>query len=148
MQPSRVGAHASIRRSAVCGTLRCPDALSAMVFSPVYRLATTRLKWSMNQSHASFATCSSVPGSSNRCVAPGTTVSSHLPGYRRLRSSIQLEDHFVASAHDQQRRRSDCPPGTFPRDPVGRRERRPPATFTLGSVAATSAAPAPVLAPK
>jgi len=33
MQSSRVGAHASIRRSAVCGTLRCPDTLATMAFA-------------------------------------------------------------------------------------------------------------------
>ena len=38
MQPSRVGDHASIRRSAVCGTLRCPDALCAMTFRPALRI--------------------------------------------------------------------------------------------------------------
>ena len=101
----------------------------------------------MNQSHASLATCSSVPGSSNRCVAPGTTVSSHCPGYHRLRASVQFEDHLVASAHDQQRRRAHV------RQRAPARSGRPPrdtmaSTLTPGSAAATSAAPAPVLAPK
>ena len=34
------------------------------------------VRWLMNQSRASPAAMSSVPGSSNRCVAPGTTARS------------------------------------------------------------------------
>ena len=41
----------------------------------VARSAASRPRWSTNQSRASAAACSSVPGSSNRWVAPGTTAS-------------------------------------------------------------------------
>ena len=59
----------------------------------------------MNQSRASTATCARVPGSSKRWVARGTTTISHVARHHRPRPTIQVEDDFVISAHDQQRGR-------------------------------------------
>ena len=58
-----------------------------------------------NQSAASSATCSSVPGSSNRWVAPGTTVSWFSHRSLPLGLLVQQEHRGVGTADDQQRGR-------------------------------------------
>ena len=100
----------------------------------------------MNQSRASSAAARRVPGSSNRWVAPGTTASRFSQRSRawawRLSSST-----IVVAADDQQRGgrdRGEAWPGeigTAPRETTA-------AMSAPGSVAAHSAAAAPVLAPK
>ena len=76
----------------------------------------------MNQSHASLATCSSVPDSSNRCVAPGTTVSSHSPGIAAAHldsARVLLRRGHPRSAESAPRR----PPASRPQDRAGRDRR-------------------------
>ena len=69
------------------------------------RSAVRRPRWSTNQSRASAAACSSVPGSSNRWVAPGTTASRDSHRNPGLRPPVELEHHGVPAADHQQGRR-------------------------------------------
>src|SRR5581483_3176385 len=104
-------------------------------------------KWVANHSRASSATPSSAPGSSNRCVAPGTTASRLGPRSRpsacRFNSSTSKSAPPTINSVGAVTRSSAAPArsGRPPRDTMAATPRGRPA-------AATRAAAAPVLAPK
>lgn len=104
-------------------------------------------RWVVNQSRASSAVTCKVPGSSNRCVAPGTTA--RRLSHRSWAWAFRLRSKTTSS----------CPPTisrvgavTTPRRWAARSGRPPRDTTAAmsapGSVAAHKAAAAPVLAPK
>lgn len=59
-----------------------------------------------NQSPASSAAAGSVPGSSNRCVAPGTTAQVVLAAHHGGGAAVEVQDGGVQAAYDEQGRRA------------------------------------------
>ena len=113
----------------------------------VARSAASRPSWSTNQSPARPAACSSVPGSSNRCVAPGTTASS------TLRTAACACAHWLSCSTAASRPPTISSVGARTSASRGAaRSGRPPRDDHRGPpgrpAAAQSAAAAPVLAPK
>ena len=99
-----------------------------------------------HQSAASLATCSRVPGSSKRCVAPGTISSCTGARMRRMRHDSCRSLAYRLRRHEQGRRLD-------PRQASSARSGRPPREITARvaagrPAAAIRAAAAPVLAPK
>src|SRR6516225_459809 len=107
----------------------------------------TSPKWAENQSLACSTTASSVPGSSKRCVAPGTTTS-----FFAQRSSTSAARLSASTSTSSPPTISNVGALTEPSaEPA--RSGRPPretiaATGSSAAAAARSAAAAPVLAPK
>ena len=71
-------------------------------------------RWRLHHSRASRATSSSVPGSSNRCVAPRDNLECHRCPHPAHGLAIELDHRFVGATHNQQRRSAD------PRERVAR----------------------------
>ena len=62
-------------------------------------------RWLVNQSPASPAAASRVPGSSNRWLAPGTTARSFSQRSSAWALAVEVQDHLVVPADDEQRGR-------------------------------------------
>ena len=141
-----MGAHASIRKSAVCGTVLCPDLFVHHGFPRSTGPATgnqvvgepiTGEHRNLFERVGFFEQMSGTGNHGERALASDCG----------LRPSVQFQRHFIASPDDQQRRCVDF--GQRPTGEVGPPPRETTAAmFARGSAAATRAAPVPVLAPK